>query len=394
MPLAVASHLISGLTVPSATVGDPMCGSGTTLVAAAELGRGFCGLDRDALAALIARCAVSYHDTAAIQQYGRQVLDGARRSVRRSGRVLPSFLASLPFEDAEFLRSWFPSRSLVELLALSRSIGSLRPGPARDALWVAFSGLIIAKSAGASFALDITRSRPHRVSTKPVVSPFEVWGDRLSRMANRLPFADRPVPAAGTVGHGDARAISWPNESVDLLLTSPPYKTAIDYLRAHKFSLIWMGHRLADLRELRGTMIGTERGLWERDGLPDTLERRLGTHVSEPAPRARLRRYLSDLRQVLAESSRVLRPGGLVVLAVGPTLFNLRRTDAAAVVGQLGEAVGLFPIANAIRPLRDLNRSLPPPAWSAKSASLAGRMRREIFVALRKPTQDRSDDGK
>ena len=81
----------------------------------------------------------------------------------------------------------------------------------------------------------------------------------------------------------------------------------------------------------------------------------------------------------------MLRPGGLAVLAVGPTLFNARRTDAAEVVGRLGEAAGLSYVADAVRPLRDANRSLPPPSFSGRSTPLAGRMRREVFVAFRKP---------
>jgi hypothetical protein len=389
MPLPVAEHLVSSLTYEGAVVADPMCGSGTTPLAAARLGRPFRGFDRDALAVLISRCAVTSYDSEALCRAGGHVLAAARKVATKGDGQLRTFLAALPVEDAAFLRSWFPRRSLVELLALSRSIEELAERQARDALRdalrVAFSGLIIAKSTGASYALDITRSRPHRVLTKPVAFPFEVWEARLSQMTTRLPFLDSPVPAQGSIEEADARRLPLDAETVDLVLTSPPYKTAIDYLRGHKFSLVWLGHRLGDVRELRGTMIGTERGLWERDGLPEAYERRLRTHVPEPAPRAKLRRYLSDLKQVLCEAARVLKPGGLVVLAVGPTLYNARRTDAAEVVTGLGEAAGLGRVADAVRPLRDFNRSLPPPSRSAESAPLAARMRREVFVALRKP---------
>jgi hypothetical protein len=36
---------------------------------------------------------------------------------------------------------------------------------------------------------------------------------------------------------------------VDLIFTSPPHLNAIDYLRCSKFSLVWMGHSIAALRE-------------------------------------------------------------------------------------------------------------------------------------------------
>ena len=45
----------------------------------------------------------------------------------------------------------------------------------------------------------------------------------------------------------------------DLVVTSPPYLNAIDYLRGHKLSLVWMGHQIEELRELRSANIGSER---------------------------------------------------------------------------------------------------------------------------------------
>ena len=57
MPLAVAQLLIEQLTDPGATVLDPMVGSGTTLVAAKQLGREGIGFDLDPLAVLLARVA-------------------------------------------------------------------------------------------------------------------------------------------------------------------------------------------------------------------------------------------------------------------------------------------------------------------------------------------------
>ncbi len=57
-------------------------------------------------------------------------------------------------------------------------------------------------------------------------------------------------------------------------------------MRSHKFSLLWMGHPLEDLREVRGTVMGTERGLAQRDGLPSAIERKLGRSIHALASRA------------------------------------------------------------------------------------------------------------
>jgi len=145
-----------------------------------------------------------------------------------------------------------------------------------------------------------------------------------------------------------------------------------------------MGHDLESLRELRGTMVGTERGLWSLDGLPESLEQRLKRSVREDRRRALLRRYLSDIRQILAETNRVLRPGGLAVLVVGPTMINARNSDAAETIWQIGKSVGLRAAGSAIRQLNSERRSLPPPGTTGQENSLSNRMRREVIVALRK----------
>jgi len=145
-----------------------------------------------------------------------------------------------------------------------------------------------------------------------------------------------------------------------------------------------MGYSLWQLRELRGTMMGTERGLWSLDGLPPGLEERLENVLEEERERAQRRRYLSDLAKVLAEIARVLRPGGLALLAVGPTIISSKRTDAGDIVAALGERVGLRVVGRVARHLRAAHRSLPPPGAAAMSSPLSHRMRHEVIVALRK----------
>ena len=192
-----------------------------------------------------------------------------------------------------------------------------------------------------------------------------------------------PHGPRASVRMGDARAIPAEDASVDLILTSPPYINAIDYLRTHKFSLLWMGHRLEALRELRGTMIGTERGLWTMDGLPTDLERRLGRMIEKPRRRAIARRYLSDLQRVLREIERVLTPDGAAILVMGPTILSSTRTDAERVLAELGSNVGLRVVTSTIRALPAARRSLPPP-YASRGDALGLRVRREVIVALRK----------
>lgn len=382
MPTAVAAHLIESLSSAEATVLDPMVGSGTTMVAARLSGRQGIGIDRDPLAVLVARATTQTISKDRVAGLPARVLKRAQLGMQLIH--LSQARARLPREDQQFLRYWFPPKSQKQLFALASAIDREPQGAERDLAWVVFSSLIIAKSAGASFALDISRSRPHKQPDKDIVPPFDGWGRRFKTAVARHPFLDKLPRGEATIVEGDARALALEDDTVDLVLTSPPYLNAIDYLRAHKFSLVWMGHDLQSLRELRGTMMGTERGLWNLDGLPASVERRLGEEVTASRRRAILRRYLSDMRKLLAEAKRVLRPGGVAVLVVGPSIMATDETDAVAVVSGLASSVDLETVGSATRSLSAGRRSLPPPFRASQENPLAKRMEQEILIAVRK----------
>ena len=49
------------------------------------------------------------------------------------------------------------------------------------------------------------------------------------------------------------------------MVTSPPYLNAIDYMRGHKMSLVWMGWTIGALRDVRGEAVGVERMTGQRN---------------------------------------------------------------------------------------------------------------------------------
>lgn len=380
MPLTLAEHLISQLTTSDSVILDPMVGSGTTVVAGMRLGRKCLGFDRDPLACIVARTAVGEYRRAELESLRDRVFRRAKQIAKSVS--LPDRRCLLAEEDQAFLKYWFPSHCQRQLFALSLALKEERPA-LRELAAVVLSTLIIAKAAGASFAMDVSRSRPHKRLDKPIVKPFDGWTPRFNAIIKRLPFVDAAGTGTADVRMGDARKLPLDDASVDFVLTSPPYLNAIDYLRAHKFSLVWMEHDLESLRELRGTMIGTERGLYQLDGLPDSVEARISDRVGESRRRAHVRQYLSDLGKVLRETYRVLKDAGVAVLVVGPTIINERRSDICELLLPVAEQHGLRVVGAKARVIPELRRSLPPPS-QVEAGALASRMRREILIAVRK----------
>jgi SAM-dependent methyltransferase len=385
MPVWLAQTIVKKLTDPSELVLDPMLGSGTTATACLRAGRQVVGTDIDPMALLLARVATTAYDRPTATRRLSRILDGAERRIAR-GLYVGEIRETFNQEGQEFLNYWFSPRSQKQLFALKSEIAATPAGIYRDLAWVTLSSLIIAKAAGLSYAMDISRSRPHKVEDKPLPDGFEAWRRRSKIVLDRLPFTrEYPPTVAASVRHADARKLPLADRSADLVLTSPPYLNAIDYMRTHKFSLIWMGHELSQLRTIRSGMVGTERGMYSPDSLPATLEGTIVESIDDATRLGLVRRYLSDLRRVLVEMLRVLKPGGAAVIALGPSLIARGEVDAGVIIGQLAESVGFQNVGWSFRPLEAGRRSLPPPTAAKRGNALGLRMEGEVFLGLLRP---------
>ena len=127
-----------------------------------------------------------------------------------------------------------------------------------------------------------------------------------------------PPRVRGNVSLGDARQLEISDESVDMVITSPPYLNAIDYLRGHRLSLVWLGHRLAELRVIRSDSVGAERGPDAHQGSVDEIVGAMGRLGDLPSRvKGMVRRYAHDVNCIVKEVSRVLKPGGSATFVVG-----------------------------------------------------------------------------
>ena len=240
---------------------DPMMGSGSFPVAAALAGMSAIGFDTDPLAVIIAKTSAGAFDRG-------EYLASAARVVKAASTAEAKVHADA--ETAAFVSYWFDSVAQDRLGRLATAIGrealELQP-----MLWCAFSRLIITKETGASLARDVSHSRPHRTRKVTPFDPVARFGGAANAIVDRLP----PRPSIGVpprLEFGDARSMPLADRSVDAILTSPPYLSAIDYLRGHRLSLVWMGHTIQALRTLRGENIGTERGTAVRNELVAHLD--------------------------------------------------------------------------------------------------------------------------
>jgi DNA modification methylase len=367
---------------------DPMAGSGTTLVTARLRGHDAIGFDRDPLAVLIANAWISDVDPEATQKKAKEVLSRARERAKVLN-AHEAFPAGADDETKQFVRYWFDDVNRIQLAALSNTIGRLRDSSLRGLMWCALSRLIITKQAGVSLAMDISHSRPHKKYNTAPIKPFDHFTRAARQVIKASPFTNKLLRAPRAVmENADARRLPLKDNNVDLVITSPPYLNAIDYVRGHKFSLVWMGYSVADMRDLRATNVGSEitAKAGADDGITEEIMRSMcdiPTLTSRHA--GMLRQYVRDIRTLLAETHRVLRRNGKAIIVIGDC--NLRQTFVknSRAIEIVAEQAGFVVKKIRRRPLPENRRYLPPPGATGSGKELRKRMREEVIFTLLRP---------
>jgi DNA modification methylase len=361
---------------------DPMVGSGTTIAVAARKGHETLGFDTDPLAILITRVWCANVSKSSMILLGKVVLEQAKQKAKRlsSSHAFP--YGCKDKESKAFIRYWFDTTNRVQLCALSRSIRRLRNKEKREVLWCAFSRMIIKKKNGVSLAMDVSHSRPHRIHDYSCHKVFDVFERTLENLLEAIEKSGRSK-IKPVVKLGDARDLPIASQSVDMVITSPPYLNAIDYLRGHRLSLVWMGYSIPRLREIRSNNIGTQLGSWEpKDNMEKIMSEMCPKRALPRQLKGMLRTYVIDLDALLRETFRVLRPRGCATFVIGNSCVQGVYVKNSTAIKELGKAIGFKLKYSKIRRLPANRRYLPPPSKNA--GVISNRMRTETVLTFTK----------
>ncbi|HZP82021.1 MAG TPA: DNA methyltransferase [Chthonomonadaceae bacterium] len=384
-PPQLPRTFIESLTEPGDTILDPFVGSGTTLVEAFLLGRLAVGVDIDPLARMICRVKTLHLPGDVSLAAGMRVLEKAR-CLEHNQKYLGTFFERFDAESRAFVDYWFLPTTQREIASLLLAIEEEADPKLQEFLLLVLSSIIITKSGGISLARDLAHSRPHKDKTKVPRSGFAQFQKSLAKSARSL--NELPTQVTGvTIQEGDARLLPLPDASVDLIVTSPPYANAIDYMRAHKFSLVWLGHSISFLGEHRSRYIGAERIDIDLSGkLPQKTTNVLATLGALDAKKQRIvRKYFLDMQSVLMEMWRVLRRDTASIIVVGPSIMRNFTIPTHECLAEIGGDLGFNIVGIAQRRL-DRNRRMMPARFQKNDSSMIEqRMHDEYVVALHKP---------
>ena len=230
------------------------------------------------------------------------------------------------------------------------------------------SRLIVTKTKGASLAWDVSHSRPHKKKVENDYNVMEEFRRSCKTLAHKL--RNNEADWVASVKRGDARKIRLADASVDAVITSPPYLNAIDYMRGHRLSLVWLGFGLAELRSVRSKSIGTESIKKKKDHIYQ------GDHAANANPKMQrmIEQYLRDIGKLVREIKRVSKRRARICIITANSNIKGYEVRTNTLIHAAAEGAGLSFTGEKVRNIEANKRYLPV---STKNDALTSRMMEE-----------------
>jgi len=290
---------------------DPMCGCGTTLVEAFLNNRNSIGNDFNPLAVLISKVKTTLIDETEFRYFYNKLV------------VMKRYL-DLDYRKIENRVENLPNRKISKIFnrVIISKLESIR------------ETLLEVKEEGHENLYDFGRVALSStiwslVENGDGIDVDDLFLKRVKSMRNELNKMTKiinKIPNVKTI-NGDARKLEVETNSIDLIVTSPPYVNALDYYRAHMYNMLWLGMDFDLFRK-----------------------HEIGGHSHFIINRFRLlSEYLGDMLRSMIEMNRVLKKDKLCVIVVGNSSLEYELIENHKFFAAMAEHIGFEPIKTIFR---------------------------------------------
>lgn len=387
----IPSVFLETVNLPSeATILDPFCGSGTVLLEANLRGYHAVGIDVNPLARLISQVKTTPINPDDLKCQLAVILRQALLS-----RDLPDPQATLDY--------WISAPARIGIHRLSNAIRQIVDVDCRAFFVVALSSIIRRVSLADPAIPPLVRLREERAemagiryqkalqeakstTTSSVYDTFvNAATSNIQRMSEleglRKTLGQSQVSATGE----EAAQTGLLHESVDAVITSPPYCGSQKYVRSLKLELLISGCQEEEIREIDRRTLGTEAVSAKTTPIGDLL---IGdvyadqvirdVYATNPVRARIVSEYSSYLFALARECCRVLRPGGHLLVTFGRSTVAGIPFKVDCVFSHASQEVGLTVVATLVD-------SIPSRGLLTRRHTSAGRIDHEYIVWLRRP---------
>lgn len=343
----VVRKIIEEYAKGSNLIADLFAGCGTTLVEAKIHGISSVGVDINPVAQLITKVKTTPLAPDDLQQAYTALVN-----------LFDKYNES-DYEDIkkhERIDYWFTPSQKAKIAFLYDTVFHLEvDDDTKDFFYVCISHIL----KNCSWWLQ-SGTKPQRDMEKEPEDPFNEfkrhcnkmigWNEKFYNELSKIGYLGIPCE----IYLGDARHTSITSESIDAIITSPPYVTSYEYADIHQLTAYWMEY-ISDIHEFRKKFIGSSYSGNDSLIVPNSKQaQKIVNDLSENSKHiARdVAQYFNDMQEVAKEMARVLAPNGHACIVIGNTTIKEVQIKSAEVFYEFLRNAGL-------RKVTVIKRSIP-----------------------------------
>ena len=324
----LAKRCIEENTKINEVVCDPFMGCGTTLIESLVSGRKTVGVDINPVAYLISKVKTNPINPDKLKNETDKVLYDLKlyfESRNKNQKMLSKIEIVPMIPNNERIEYWFPDKKLREELGtIFGRIDTIKDKYIRDFCLCAFSNIL--KNTSIWLMKSI---KPTRDLNKKIDIPMNLFSRQIKKMSrgNDVYWNILSTNVKGNLKSylnlkkADARNLPAENNSVSLIVTSPPYVTSYEYADLHQLTALWLEYTKS-VNEFREGFIGSiHKKEFDHNGIKSKLARQEIEELSKESKKEAesVRNYFFEMQQCFEEMYRVLKPKGRACIVIGNT---------------------------------------------------------------------------
>lgn len=327
----LAQRLIKQFSKENDVILDPFMGSGTTILESILQNRIAFGCDINEIAYLVSKVKIKPINVEKLQ---------------KEFSTLESNLCNLNnlFSEQKIdkivkhdrINYWFKEKQIDDLNKILYYILKIDDKNIRDFFKVAFAQILKSSSIWLQKSVKPTRDLNKKPSdsikafllqSKKMINKHKEYLSHLNyKITNDI---DKHIFCC------DCRKLQLENDSIDLIITSPPYVTSYEYADLHQLPNLWFSY-MDDLNKFRQKFIGSNSKIRENIDLKSKIAQNIISQLGKNKKAKEVYSYYADMLECFIEMKRVLKIKAKFCIVIGNTQFkNVDILNAEVFVEQL-----------------------------------------------------------
>lgn len=310
-PPQLPKKILEDYAIKGQTVLDPFCGSGTTLIEARIFGVNAIGVDVNGLSVLLSQVKATPLSEKQFTFVKEFVVEVETKISEWKSEKRPQ----IKVKEIEGQEHWFQKNVSEEITFLLNEILKQTDIEIQNFLKIVLSSIIVKVSnqdSDTRFAA-IEKNILDGYTLEQFCKRAKQYNLRMAEFSELV--CDKTTL---NVYNADSRDLNFiPDNSVDIIITSPPYANTYDYYLYHKFRKRWLD---LDVKYAQYNEIGSRR---EYSSLKREKEK-----------------WNEDLTKCFAEMQRVLKPNHLAFIVIGDSVIKKELIKIEKEISEFAPKIG------------------------------------------------------